>query len=78
MSNGKNDEKRKRFKRVAEKRTQKILNMIRLLGNCGNRSNYKYTEDQVNKIFTAIEKEVSKAKDEFKFTDKEEEINFKL
>lgn len=78
MSSNKNDEKRERFKRVAEKRTQKILKMLRLLGNCGNRTNYKYSEADVKKIFNAIEKEISKAKDKFKFNEEEEEIEFKL
>jgi hypothetical protein len=78
MSSNKDDEKRKRFKRVAEKRTQKILNMLRLLGNCGNKNNYKYSEEDVKKIFSAIEKEVSKTKEKFKFTEEEEEIDFKL
>ena len=51
-------EKAERFKRVAENRTNKIIDQIRLLGNCSNRSNYEYTEEDVKKIFAAIEVEL--------------------
>lgn len=36
---GTEQEKSERFKRVAENRTNKIIEQIRLLGNCSNRSN---------------------------------------
>ena len=55
-------EKSERFKRVAENRTNKIINQIRLLGNCANKSNYEYTEDDVRKILSAIEKELRNTK----------------
>ena len=43
-------EKSQRFKRVAEARTNKIIESIRLLGNCSNRSNYEYTDKEVKEI----------------------------
>lgn len=55
-------EKSQRFKRVAEARTNKIIESIRLLGNCSNRSNYSYSEEDVKKIFSAIESELKVAK----------------
>lgn len=57
--------KRQRFVRIAENRTNKILNMLRLLGNCSNKSNYDYTEEDVKKIFSAIEKEMKNARNVF-------------
>jgi hypothetical protein len=57
-----------RFKRIAEKRTDKVLNAIRVLANCSNKSSYAYTEDGVNKIFRAIEEEMRSAKAKFKIT----------
>lgn len=57
--------KRQRFVRIAENRTNKILDMLRLLGNCSNKSNYDYTEDDVKKIFSAIEKETKNARNAF-------------
>lgn len=55
-------EKTDRFKRVAENRTNKIINQIRLLGNCANRSNYEYSEEDVKKIFSVIENELKETK----------------
>ena len=57
--------KRQRFVRIVENRTNKILDMLRLLGNCSNKSNYDYTEEDVKKIFAAIEKETKNAKNAF-------------
>ncbi len=54
-----NEETRKeRFRRVATRRTNEMLNRIRILGNCSNKSTYFYTEEDVQKIFSAIEKEL--------------------
>ena len=58
-------EKSQRFKRVAEARTNKIIESIRLLGNCSNRSNYSYSEEDVKKIFSAIESELKIAKQRY-------------
>ena len=57
--------KEENFIRLAENRTNKVLDMIRLLGNLSNTSNYSYTQDQVDKIFGAIEKELAIAKRKF-------------
>ena len=46
---------RDRFVRVAEVRTQKIIDMINLLGNCSNPYNYEYSQKDVDKMFSAIE-----------------------
>lgn len=59
-------EKKERFKRVAENRTNKIIEQIRLLGNCANRSNYEYTEEDVKKIFYAIETELKTTKQKYR------------
>lgn len=59
------DDKRSRFKKVAENRTNKIINMIELLGNCANTSNYEYTEKEVKKIFEAIEQSLKNTKSKF-------------
>ena len=62
-------EKTNRFKRVAENRTNRIIEQIRLLGNCANRSNYQYSEEEVEKIFLAIEKELKETKAKYKLKD---------
>lgn len=52
------ESKREKFVRLAEARTNKILNMIQLLGNCSNKNSYEYTDEDVDEIFSAIEKEL--------------------
>ncbi len=59
------DEKIERFKRVAENRTNRIIDQIRLLGNCANKSNYEYSEEDIKKIFSAIETELKETKKKF-------------
>ena len=60
------ESKRERFIRIAEARTNKIIDMLKLLGNCSNTSNYKYTEEDVKKIFSAIDREARSARAKFK------------
>jgi hypothetical protein len=46
--------RRERFENVAARRTQKILDLLDILGNCSNKSNYEYTDEDVRKMFSAI------------------------
>ena len=64
MSKGQ-ETKREKFVRLAEARTNKIIDMLQLLGNCSNSSAYEYTQQDVDKIFVAIETEVREAKKKF-------------
>ena len=54
--------KRERFVRIVENRMNKIIDMMRLLGNCANKANYDYSEADVQKIFNTLEKELKAAK----------------
>ena len=73
------NEKKERFKRVATARTNKIIDMIRLLGNCSNTGNYEYTDVQVAKIFNAIDKELEECKNLYRLNEpKEEKERFTL
>jgi len=55
-----------RFKRVASKRTKVILDKLRVLGHCANRSTYKYTDQDVKKVFHAIEDQLKIVRTKFK------------
>ncbi len=68
--------KNDKFVRIAEARTNKIINMIKLLGNCSNKSSYDYSKEDVKKIFNAIEEELKVAK--AKFEQSEGNKEFKL
>ena len=59
------ESKRDKFVRLAEARTNKIIDMLQLLGNCSNTSTYSYTQSDVDKIFSTIESEVREVKKKF-------------
>ena len=67
--------KKERFMRIAENRTNTIINTLRLLGNCSNRNNYEYTEEQIKQIFNAIDSELRATK--MKFDKKESKFKLK-
>lgn len=69
--------KRDRFIRVAEARTNKILDLMKLLGNCAAPNNYEYTKDDIKKIFDALEKELKLTKSKF-LGFNEKEVKFTL
>ncbi len=50
--------KKQRFKRVASKRVDKLLQGIRSLAKCSNINNYEYSEDDVQKMIKAIKEEL--------------------
>ncbi len=68
-----NETKRDRFVRIAEARTNRILDNLRLLGNCSSKQNYEYTDEDVKKIFGALEKELKLTKNKFLGVDEKEE-----
>ncbi len=72
------EDKRSKFVRIAESRTNKIINMIRLLGNCSSKSTYDYTDKDVDKIFTALKAELDDAKKRFQSSDSRRSGEFKL
>lgn len=57
--------KHKNFKRIAEARTVKVLDMLDLIGNLSNTSFYEYDDKEVKAIFDAIEKSVQDNKKKF-------------
>lgn len=63
------------FKRIAVSRTNIVLRRLKILGNCSNRSHYDYTEEEINKIFSEIEKRVKETKARFTFPNKNKEFN---
>ena len=65
--------KRERFVRIAEARTNRILDNLRLLGNCSSTSNYEYTEEDIKKIFGTLEKELKQTKNRVLGVDAKEE-----
>lgn len=70
-----NESKEERFKRSATLRTNEVLRRLKILANCSNRQLYSYKKEDVDKIFTVIERRVKEVKSKFNHPDEEE---FKL
>jgi len=66
MSESKKLSKGEAFKKIAERRTIRVLDSLRLLGQCSNKRSYEYTEGQVQKIFREIRQAVRDAEQRFK------------
>lgn len=57
--------KQERFMRLAEKRTNGIIDSIRVLGNLANHRHYEYTNEDVEKIFSTINRELRRTRNKF-------------
>lgn len=57
--------KRDAFKRLATKRTNALIEKIRILGHCANPWQYEYSEEDARKIFRAVDSELKAVKAKF-------------
>lgn len=64
--------KEQRFKRLAKKRGERLINDIRVLGNLSNVNNYEYTPRDIKTLFAAIEEELRLTKIRFSLREKGE------
>jgi len=69
------ESKREAFTRLATKRTNAVLEKLRILGHCANPWQYAYSEEDARKIFRAIDTELRAVKVKFKNSSK---ANFQL
>ena len=73
------EEDRSKFVKLASLRVSKALKDIQLIGNLSNRSNYDYTDEDVAKIFKALNEEISTCKRKFENAKKKDAtISFSL
>ncbi len=63
-------EDREKFVRLANKRVSNALKSIQLIGNLSNRSNYDYSEEDVQKIFRALQDELGACRKKFELAAK--------
>lgn len=59
--------KKERFQKLAVYRTNEVLKKLKVLGNCANRSAYEYSEEEINKIFSEVDRKVKETKAKFHF-----------
>ena len=70
-----NETPEERFKRIAIVRTNAVLDRLRILGNLSNRQMYSYSEEDINKIFRAINNQIKEVRAKF---NSEKQKKFKL
>ena len=58
-------EKREKFVKLAEARTNKALKDLQLIGNLSNRGAYEYSEEDVRKMFKALQDGLENSKQRF-------------
>jgi len=59
------EKQRENFRKLGLKRVDKVLTSLRVLGNLSNTSNYKYSADEVEKIFSAIKSQLDTTQKKF-------------
>lgn len=70
------EDRKERFLRIATNRTNEVLEKLRILGNCYNKSSYDYNEGDINKIFSAINKAIKETKSRFINKKKKKKFSF--
>jgi len=55
-----------KFRRLASVRTNAILEKLQLLGNLADTRNYQYSDEEVSKIFSAINNKLKDTRGKFK------------
>ena len=70
--------KQENFVRLAEARVTRAIQAIRVIGNLSNRSNYEYEEEDVKKIITTLQGELTALRAQFKIQKGVSPQGFKL
>jgi hypothetical protein len=58
-------DKRERFVALAEKRVPRAIHELRLVGNLANTHNYTYSQEDAQRIVSALEQEIRLLKGRF-------------
>ena len=72
------EDDRNKFVELAEKRVQRAIKDIKLVGNLSNRSNYAYTDEDARKIYKALRTVLDTMKARFDSKGENAEDVFKL
>jgi uncharacterized protein YeeX (DUF496 family) len=69
---------RMKFVNLANKRVNRALKTIQLIGNLSDRSNYDYTREDVEKIFQALRAELKRCEERFSSLSAKDNEAFRL
>ena len=71
-------DKSQKFIELANKRVNKALKELKLVGNLANRKNYDYTDEQGKKIVKALQREVDSVRKVFLNSENDSQDEFRL
>lgn len=71
-------DKSNKFVELANKRVNRAIKDLQLVGNLANKANYDYTEEQAKKIVKALQQEVDQLKQAFSATGDPQRSEFRL
>ena len=71
-------DKTAKFIELANKRVNKAIKDLKLIGNLSNRQNYEYQDEQAKKIVKALQHEVDLVKQNFLSAEEDGQTGFKL
>lgn len=71
-------DKRAKFVELVQARVNRAVRDLRLIGNLSNRSAYAYSDEDVRKVFRALQKELDAAKSRFGGAGSAKEEGFRL
>jgi hypothetical protein len=67
-----------KFVELANKRVNRAIKDIQLVGNLANRTNYEYSEEQAKKILKALQQEIDVLKQAFQTAGESQKSEFRL
>lgn len=67
-----------KFVELANKRVNRAIKDLKLIGNLANRNNYEYTPEQAKKIFRALQDQVDEVRQKFQDSRAGEKDDFVL
>lgn len=70
--------KREKFVELAQSRTKNAIKAIRIIGKLGNKNAYEYTDADVKKIASALNREIEAMKNRMSSTGTKETVDFTL
>lgn len=73
-----NRDKAAKFIELANKRVNRAIKDLKLIGNLSNRQNYDFTDEQAKKIVKALQQEVDSVKQSFLSNEEDSQTVFKL
>ena len=68
----KGETKEERFIRVGQKRVQNVIDSVRRLSQCSNKRMYRWNNEQLVKIWSAIDEELKSCKQGFENAEPEQ------